>query len=558
MLRMFLHSDSKPHNAVQTTTSSKAPHRYSPNRTRIVPAVITVAVAAVLISPGFSSVQSSGPPNQPQLPKLTPAQQARLQGARAISVHIRKVAKLLKAEGVEIEPQLLFTSNGRKKLRPQLLGIPEMYLSKTSPGRLRGVVMADTLTLPEKVKIDGDTVIIARRINFTGRAPTIKGSHDLHLFALDSANVANGRETVVTIDTSGFGNKEWLESLNHQASSSKQIKTMAHHANLLQNTSGTPGSDGIMGAVGSNGINGAHGAAGVGGSCSTNKNGANGGAGDNGSDGGEGGLGSDGAAGNSATAQTINIPNVNAGSYNIIAKGGKGGNGGPGGFGGTGGAGGNGGAGGDGAGCNCQPGGLGNGGNGGAAGGGGKGGNGGKGGKGGNGGAGASVVIYYPWGYNITQVTVDAQGGSAGEGGIGGSSAAGGSAGSRGPGGHGGSVFGCDPARNGSAGTQTSGGAGGSGGMGGSSGQSGPGGSVSWNPTTGPESSGGGDTYGYEPGLPEEYCTPWYLVSFHCDYYIDQVLPTKKKQWANHALPVLPRLFGWQCVETGRIPIGCF
>jgi hypothetical protein len=76
-----------------------------------------------------------------------------------------------------------------------------MYLSKVNSGRLRGVVLADILTLPEKVKIESDTVIIARRVNFTGRAPTIKGPHNIHFFALDSANVNNGRETVVTIDT---------------------------------------------------------------------------------------------------------------------------------------------------------------------------------------------------------------------------------------------------------------------------------------------------------------------------------------------------------------------
>ncbi|HEU4435537.1 MAG TPA: hypothetical protein VFR51_19275 [Pyrinomonadaceae bacterium] len=53
--------------------------------------------------------------------KLTPAQQAKLPDAKLLSVHIRQVAQLLKAEGIAIEPQLLFTANGRKKLRPQLM-----------------------------------------------------------------------------------------------------------------------------------------------------------------------------------------------------------------------------------------------------------------------------------------------------------------------------------------------------------------------------------------------------------------------------------------------------
>jgi hypothetical protein len=101
-------------------------------------------------------------------------------------------------------------------------------------------------------------------------------------------------------------------------------------------------------------------------------------------------------------------------------------------------------------------------------------------------------------------------------------------------------------------------GAGGSGGSGGSAGQPGAAGSISWNMTSGPETGGGGgDPSGYEPGMPEQYCTPWYWVSFHCDYYIDQVLPDKKKTWANHARP-MSNIFGWSCVETGRSYMGCF
>lgn len=524
----------------------------------IVPTGIAVALA-LLLSLGFGSAGSAGSVKQSPPAKLTPAQEAKLPEARLMSVHIRQVAQLLKAEGVEIEPQLLFTSNGRKKLRPQLLGVPEMYLSKAHSGKLRGVVMADTLTLPEKVKIESDTVIIARRINFTGRAPTIKGPHDIHLFALDAVNVANGRGTVVTIDTSGSGRKEWLESLKQQqASSSAQTRTMAHHANLLQgNTAGADGSDGSMGGVGSNGNNGGHGSAGVQGSCSTNKNGGSGNSGGNGSQAGNGGNGSNGTAGTSGGNQTITITNINAGGFNVITKGGNGGNGGPGGFGGTGGAGGNGGAGGSGASCNCQAGGLGNGGNGGAGGAGGNGGNGGQGGNGANGGAAGSVVVNFPFGYDVTQVSINAQGGSAGQGGIGGSSGAGGSAGSPGSGGSGGSVFGCDPAQNGTGGSQGTQGTGGSGGNGGAAGQPGAGGGVTWNMTSGPEGGGGGGggVSGYEPGFPEQYCTPWYWVSFHCDYFIDQLTPNKKKQWANHARP---NALGWQCVETGRTYMGCF
>lgn len=559
MSRRLLNVLSARHNIADTKVKVKAVRRYPRTRIGIVSTGIAVAIA-LLLGLGFGSAGSAGSVKQSPAAKLTPAQQAKLADATLMSVHIRQVAQLLKAERVEIEPQLLFTSNGRKKLRPQLLGVPEMYLSKSHSGRLRGVVMADTLTLPEKVKIESDTVIIARRIKFTGRAPTIKGPHDIHIFALDSVNIANGRGTIVTIDTSGFGREEWLESLKQRAGNSTQTRTVAHHANPPQDYAGVDGSDGTMGLVGSNGNSGGHGSAGLPGSCSTNKNGGSGNPGQNGLPAGHGGTGANGRAGTAGRNQTLNITNINAGAFNIITKGGNGGNGGPGGFGGTGGAGGNGGAGGKGASCNCQAGGLGNGGSGGMSGAGGAGGNGGQGGNGANGGAGGSVIVYFPFGYDITQISVNSHGGTGGQGGTGGSSASAGSSGSPGAGGHGGSVFGCDPAQDGSGGLHgNGGGAGGSGGNAGMPGQPGAPGAVTWNMTSGPESGGGGGgVSGYEPGIPEQYCTPWYWVSFHCDYFIDQLSPNKKKQWANHAQPIAPNAFGWQCVETGRTYMGCF
>jgi hypothetical protein len=120
-----------------------------------------------------------------------------------MSVNIRAVAQLLRSENIPIDAGLLFTPSGRQKLRAQLTLYPDMQITKTLSGPLRGVVMADTLTFPGTSLVDGDTLIIARQVIFTGRAPTIKGAHDFHLFVLDSINVENGAETVINIDTSG-------------------------------------------------------------------------------------------------------------------------------------------------------------------------------------------------------------------------------------------------------------------------------------------------------------------------------------------------------------------
>ena len=523
---------------------------------------ITVLTAGAMISIALvlNPTGAAQNPGQLQNRQLTPAQRAKLPELKIISANIRAVARILKSEGVQLDTGQLFTRMGQKKLRTQLLAFPDMYLTKAHSEPLRGVIMADSLTLPEKSKIEADTVIIARHIVFTGRAPTIKGSHDIHLFALDSIKVANGPGTVITIDTSGAGRDEWLKSQREQASAtSKRHKFFADHAfRRPQDTSGVPGSDGIMGTVGSNGENGLNGQSGEAGSCSSIKNGGSGTAGGAATAAGNGGTGSNATNGDNAGNQTINVPNVNAGSYNILAKGGNGGNGGPGGFGGTGGKGGNGGPGGDGAGCSCNPGDIGDGGSGGTAGAGGNGGTGGQGGNGANGGTGGVVIINYPWGYNISQLATNVQGGAGGQGGIGGSAGNPGSAGIPGRGGHGGSVFGCDPGRDGSAGLNAIGGTGGNGGNGGGAGSPGNSGSVVWSVTGGPEGTGGGDPSGYEPSTLYENCTDWYWVSYHCEYDVTALPTGEKKVWANHIMPKLVPSSGWSCVETGRGYMGCF
>lgn len=531
---------------------------------RSITSMLTLVLCAVLLVTVSFGSHGNGQTQTRPVGKLTPAQEARLrsrqQELKAISVNIRRVARVLNAEGMQIEAGLLFTPNGRNKARAQLEAYPEMYVSRVRTEPLRGVVMADTLTLPEKVKIDSDTVIIANDLIFEGAAPVIKGSHDLHVFVFGSAKAAHGPKTVITIDTSGYGRDEWLASQALADRNSKQHVVRSNHAISPQQQPAN-GSDGVMGAAGISGNNGGDGVSGVSGSCSSTKDGSNGTAAGSGLEGGDGGTGTNGLEAEGASNQTVVISSVTAGSFSVIAKGGKGGNGGPGGPGGSGGTGGKGGKGGDGAGCNCNAGGLGEGGTGGAAGNGGRGGKGGKGGNGARGGAGGNIVISFPWGYDSTQVSTDYQGGSGGQGGVGGTGGIPGSYGSPGGGGHGGSVFGCDPARDGNAGSAGSGGAGGSGGDAGLPGSPGAPGSISWTVIGGPEGGGGGgggDQYGWEPGTTYQSCTEWFLVSYHCESFINSLSPKTNKVLSNHSRSFIEGASDWACVETGRSYIGCF
>lgn len=213
--------------------------------------------------------------------------------AKILSVNIRRVAQILKQENISLQAGLFFTPQGREQVQPHLISIPDMLASRVLSTSLRGVVMGDSITLPETSHLEGDTVIIANQVIFTGRRPTIRGDHDLHLFALNSINVQNGPETVVTIDTSGSRGKDGADG-----------PAGRNGENGSAGYDGTNGTDGgnqtivfasinggilNLSAIGGDGGNG--GAGGPGGNAVTNGPEARGGAGGKGGRGGNGGTG---------------------------------------------------------------------------------------------------------------------------------------------------------------------------------------------------------------------------------------------------------------------------
>ncbi|HEX6718778.1 MAG TPA: hypothetical protein VF088_16855 [Pyrinomonadaceae bacterium] len=340
---------------------------------------------------------------------------------------------MLEKKGVPFDPDVLLDPEWRSKLDHVLSRMPEMQVERKMGKELKGVQLADTLYLPEKVDLTGDTVIIARKLVHEGKDVVIKGNYNIYIFPIEDwgvlgttveqAKIAQGlelprlvvqasfRKTVlprfvphllpdghITINTDGPGYPEWLEKQKQK----KQIQGVnyiraAHHRSLqpYQVTDGAPGSMGTPGAGGNPGLGGQPDPApkGVDGDCSGS--GINGGPGDFGNTGetpqtaGQGGTGT---RGGDATAQIASIPSA-YGVWTFSARGGEGGKGGPGGPGGTGGPGGKGGKGGTGAGCSCPPG---NGGPGGQGGYGGQGGKGGKGGTGGTGGSGGNLTLTVP------------------------------------------------------------------------------------------------------------------------------------------------------------------
>lgn len=407
---------------------------------------ITLTTFAVVLLATNLTVSGSGQQEKRVVRTLTPEEHD-AHKLESLALQIRSVAKLLQDEKIDLEAELFFTARGRKTLSAQLEKIPAMQSAKFQSRPLRGVVMADTLTFAENLRIAADTVVIARNIIFEGAAPAIKGPHDLHVFALNSIRATNSTDTVVIIDTSAAG-------INYvPVAAESQIQ--ATNGSVVINTSGADGAAGwdassapdpnaVTGSNGEAGAEGVNGTDGQPGACAENNAGGIGGPGKDGLTGKDGGIGRKGKDGKHAHNQTLMIPNTDSPYFQMIAKAGQGTDGERGGRGGDGGRGGNGGTGGNGIGCQCLANGVGDGGAGGPAGSGGDGGVGGRGGDGGDGGNAAHFAIFVPpRNYDMSHVKTFGGAGRGGRGGINGAGGTGGQAGTPGRGGDRGTFGNC-------------------------------------------------------------------------------------------------------------------
>jgi hypothetical protein len=377
-----------------------------------------------------------------------------------LHANFKKSKELLIKKAVPFDPDILLTPNWRKTLAPHFEQMPEMQEVKIGPRRLKGVHMAHTLYLPEKVELTGDTVILARNVIFEGRDAVIKGwSFSIALYPVDQTGLlgstveqalqrsgprfvnANFSSTTarniptnlpvikdgsLTIDVSGFGYKQWLEQRAATKGRNGRFIRAAfvpQHVETRDGKAGEPGKN-ILKAVDADGAIvtavGATGAPGTCGSTSTvnGKIGGNGLSGNNGKKATEnGGKGGDGGEGGTIISS---VPDKPVSRYIFSVIGGDGAPGGKGGDGGWGSKGGKGGMGGPGANCPCDQGGSGFGGEGGPGGPGGSGMDGTNGGQGGSGGPGGSITVSYPLWYGTSSIETYIDGGKLAGGGPGG------------------------------------------------------------------------------------------------------------------------------------------
>jgi len=436
--------------------------------------------------------------NAKQIPKGQPVnftQDLRQQELDQKHADFKAARELLLAKKVPFDPDILITKEWRKTLKSRLAEMREMQELRIGNNKLKGVELAHTLYLPEKIELVGDTVILVQNLAFEGRDVVIRGPHNLYVYVVERAGLLgtsvqqalnnseprfmpasfNNRRNLalpplseggsLTVDTHGLGRAEWLA--NRQARDNQKSGFVKAAFQWTVNHNGAYGGDGSPAGQGASGSTGATGGAGNNGSCGTNSsvNGTNGSTGAVGGNGATPLPGGNGGNGGNGSAIVWDIGDFPSGTYSFTADGGGGGNGGNGGLGGSGGTGGTGGAGGNGANCACDQGGSGAGGNGGAGGIGGPGGNGSAGGNGGTGGNAGNITITYPAWYT-GGFTTSANGGGAGLAAFGGVGGSGGNHGSGGGGGLNGGVSNC-PNQGNSGSTGANGSDGGSGGTGG-------------------------------------------------------------------------------------------
>src|SRR5712691_4660530 len=151
------------------------------NKVRFLKASVLIFCLVAAFSPIKVSTQR-GKPQTPSLDPNNPVHRERIEQAKRKAVAVNQVRQLLTDAHVPFDPHLLFSRNWQQKLATALAKMPEMYMESFHRGPLAGVKIADTLHLPEKVKLDGDTVIIANRIKFEGKNVVIKGNHGIHIF----------------------------------------------------------------------------------------------------------------------------------------------------------------------------------------------------------------------------------------------------------------------------------------------------------------------------------------------------------------------------------------
>ena len=265
-----------------------------------------------------------------KLQNIQPGQGLNQTGHDRRRANFEKARNLLIEKNVPFDPELLLTPHWRKTLRTTFDQMPELNQVRRGTDRLKGVQIAHTLYLPEKVRLEGDTVILVRNLIFEGHEAVIRGPFNIYAYPIAETGVLGTsfevalrehgaqlmkvswtsnrglpvmpviRGGTIRIDTSGLGRADWLQ--NQQALSSGRVNITKVRFQQGDNKNGSYGGNGGEGTEGAQGTTGSTGTPGSNGSCGSTSsvNGANGQIGATGGTGGTGTTGGNGGNGGPA------------------------------------------------------------------------------------------------------------------------------------------------------------------------------------------------------------------------------------------------------------------
>jgi len=100
-----------------------------------------------------------------------------------------KAKSLLVDKNVPFDPEILLTPHWRETLKSTFNQMPELQEVRRGTNRLKGVEVADTLYLPEKVRLEGDTVILVRNLIFDGHEAVIRGPFNIYVYPIDESGL---------------------------------------------------------------------------------------------------------------------------------------------------------------------------------------------------------------------------------------------------------------------------------------------------------------------------------------------------------------------------------
>jgi hypothetical protein len=144
---------------------------------------------------------------QHQIPAFTKPRDAYDLSRRNMEKLLAPARKKLRQKNIPFDPYITIEGDWRKQIDPALWAMPEMKRNLRVTGSMKGIYLADTLLVDEKVRLKGDTILIIRELapDDENRNLTIRGDGNLFMFFVGDQKKVRARSWrgEIGIETTG-------------------------------------------------------------------------------------------------------------------------------------------------------------------------------------------------------------------------------------------------------------------------------------------------------------------------------------------------------------------